>query len=703
MAIETFDDFNDSYQSGNESEVKPFQFREDKTEEGTLKWLNSNFDDLERKSQKRIQSYQRWSMMYKGIQWRQRNNEESRQGQESSNKKPRMVNNFIYEFISSRVSQCAKFGTNFTCIPWNGEGNDINNAESCDKLLRSRADVIDFDRIQRNADKIKYKYGNVALYVGWDETEGPVLPAKAELDKLKGKNVPEDVQKRIKEIEKKMLKGVNINIGDVCVREVAPDRLFPERDKETWKKVNNIDEVEWENIDKVKADYSKKAKDIKENSRNYYNYSTHEVSRPRDMIMVRYFWHKPTKYLPEGAFITYTDDVILEWIDFPYNHGKLPYVFDDDMDVERELWARPAISQIEQMQRHYNNIDSANARDLGVGSAPKWMVPKGAADFRSMNNEFTIVEFSGPVAPQLVKNNPVSGDAIAIQDRYEKRMSKLMKVYDITRGEVPAGITANSALRFLDEQESQILADDEKKRKRRILDTYRQMIQLMAQYYTAEDGRTARTLGKDNEINIEDLKDADFSQVYDVQFQNTSALPDTKTGKIAAITDLNMATQTDPVFNKSDIIQYLDMGLDNMYVDQATVALKAAQAGISDMEKGRPVPEPQMHDDLMVHYTTFWRHIQSYRFKTRVNPELQERFYTHINTIEYLLFEKSKTNQKLMAEIMNLDYFPSFFILPELPPAPIGAPTGEEGVDTSKMESANKNMETARKQEESNQ
>jgi len=702
MAIETFDDFNSSYQVSDQSEVKPFAFREDTTEKGTLEWLKKNFDDLEQRSQSRITSYQRWSMMYKGIQWRRMEANEGRRDKEFNSKKPRMVNNFIYEFISSRVSQCAKFGTNFTCIPWNGEGSDINNAESCDKLLRARADVIDFDHVQRDADKIKYKYGNVALYVGWDKSEGPIHPAKTELDRLKKGKVPAEIMSRIKKIEKS-LKGKDIHIGDVCVRAVAPDRLFPEKDKETWSKVDYIDEVDWEHSAKLKMDYPNKKKDIKDNQRNYYNYSTHEVSKPKDLIMVRHFWHKPTKYLPQGAYIKYTDDVILEWNDFPYTHANLPYVFDDDMDVERELWARPAISQIEQMQRHYNNIDSSIARDLGVGSAPKWMVPKGAADFRSMNNDFTIVEFSGPMAPQLVKNNPVSGDSIAVQDRIERRMSKLMKVYDISRGEVPVGITANSALRFLDEQESQILADDEKKRKRRIIDTYKQMIQLMAQYYMPEDGRTVRTLGKDNDINIETLKDADFTQVYDVQFQNTSALPDTKTGKIASIVDLNMATQTDPVFGKAEVIQYLDLGLDDMYVDQATIALKAAQSAIEDMSKGKPVPEPQMYDDLMVHYTSFFRHIQSYRFKTKVQPEVQQQFFNHITTIEYLLFEKSKTNQKLMAEIMNLDYYPAFFVLPELPPAPMPVEGEEGGLDSSGMKNTEKDIEGAREQEQANQ
>ena len=508
--------------------------------------------------------------------------------------------------------------------------------------------------------------------------------------------IPKDIAKK--------LKGKPTKVGDVEVRNVEPDRIFPELYKESWECVNYLHEVEWTDIDELKAMYPKKAKDIRENQRAYYDYSTHEVSMPERKVMVRCFWHKPTKWLPEGAYIKYTDDVVLSWTSFPYKHGKLPYVVDADMEVERELWARPAISQIEQKNRQYNNIDSAIARDLGVGSAPKWMIPKGAVDFRSVNNEFTVVEYKGPIEPKLVASNPVSQHAITIQDRLESRMSKLMKVYDISRGEVPAGVTANSALRFLDEQETQVLADDEKKRKKRILDVYKMMMNVMAQYYMAEDGRTVRTLGEDNGYMIESLKEADFTQVYDVQFQNAPALPDTKTGKIAAIVDLNAATQTDPIFRREDIVQMLDLGLDDSYVDQATVSLKANQQFIQDLSRGKDIPEPQMYDDLMVGYATFWKHIQSYAFKTRTDPTIQARFFEHIKTMEGLLYLKSLQNPKLSMELANFSNFPAFFELPE-PPVPVTPPMeggGTAAVDTSKMNATNANIENAQKAEQDN-
>lgn len=697
-SIETFDDFDSTQHLSDYSEQKPFALRDDTDKESTLEWLNQNFDLLEKKAQSRLLSYQRWHYLYKGIHWRDTENKESRYGggvSQAPQRKPRMVDNFIMEFVDARVAQMARFGVNFSAVPWNNEIADQNAAKACEKLLKGRADEIDFDKIQRDADLTKYKYGTSFIMVKWDQDEGPLHPKYKQLTEIYGSNIPKAIRKR--------LKKENIKVGDVKVYVQTPDRVFPDKDAETWDKVKHYDEVEWVNIHELKADYPNIADDIKENQRNYYDYSTNEISKPADMVMVRHFYHPPTKHLPQGAYVKYTDSAILEWTAYPYDHGNLPCIVDRDIEIENELFGRPSITQIEQMQRHYNNIASSHARDLGVGSAPKWMVPKGAADFRTINNEFTVVEFKGPVPPQLVKGNPISSDGIVIQDRMEKRMSKHMKVYDISRGEVPSGVTANSALRFLDEQESQILAPDERKRKKRVLKSYKMMVQVMAQYYDVEDGRTLRTLGKNNQYMIEDMQRADFNKVYDVQFQNTSALPDTKTGKIAAIIDLNTATQTDPIFRREDIVNMLDLGTDETFTEEATFALDCAKMFLEKMLNGEEVPDPEMHDDLLVYYTTYFRAIQSYQFKTTVPKELKANIYENIKTLEYLIFVKMQKNPKLAQEVTMLSFYPAFFELPQVQPAltPEEQQVEEaKAIEADKMANAQQDIETAKEQEQ---
>ena len=702
MSIETFDDFDSTEQMQDYSNNKPYALRDDKSDEGTLEWLNSNFDQMEQKAQSRMISYQRWNYLYKGIHWRNVDHRDSRYGgrdAQYAERKPRMVDNFIKEFIDARAAQMARLGSNFTAIPWNNEIEDENVAKACEKLLKGRADEIELEEIHNEADTVKYKYGTSFLMVKWDKDEGPDSPMYKRLEEIYPEGIPSKIQSRIRDM--------HIKSGDVKVYVQTPDRIFPEINREDWttkgkSPIRHIDEVEWVNIHELQEEYPNV--EIKENQRNYYDYSTNEISKPVDQVMVRHFYHPPSKHHITGEYIKYIDSGILERVKYPFKHKMMPFEVDRDMVLDNELWGRPTISQIEQMNRHYNNISSSQARDLGVGSAPKWMVSKGSADFRTINNEFTIVEYKGGIAPVLVKGNPISGDGIVIQDRMEKRMSKHMKVFDISRGDIPQGITANSALRFLDEQESQTLAPDEKKRKRRVRNVYKLMAALMGQYYEANDGRVLRTLGKNNKYMIEDMKAADFTKVYDVQLQNTSALPDTKTGKIAAIIDLNMATQTDPVFRREDVVNMLDMGTDETFTEETTFSLDCAKQMLTSMLAGKQIPEPQMHDDLLVFYTTMYRHIQSFQFKTTVPEQVQTTVYEYIKTLEGLIWIKAQTNMKLAAEVQMLAYFPSFFEMPA-PAAPTtegeegvkaDAELEKEGMKLDEMEHANQNIEAAR-------
>ena len=69
---------------------------------------------------------------------------------------------------------------------------------------------------------------------------------------------------------------------------------------------------------------------------------------------------------------------------------------------------------------------------------------------------------------------------------------------------------------------------------------------------------------------IKKIKKANFALVKDLKLRNTSALPDSKTGRISTIVDLNISTQTDPIFRKEEIIQLLDLGMDDAFKSEAT-------------------------------------------------------------------------------------------------------------------------------------
>jgi hypothetical protein len=684
---ESFDDFSDSERMVEKTEQAPFQFREDKSDEGTLIWLNNNFDSMEIASESRMRTYRRYLAMYKGLHWNSGDTRDTLRDEEYTDRNPKHSVNFVYEFTEAKVAQNARMKSHVAAIPNNDEQPDYNNAKLCKLLIDAKRYELQIDDIFQKNDRVSFNMGHSFIYIPWDPECGEVAPSYKALEKKYGKGkVPKPSGSG---------KLAPVKVGDVKVKVVGPDKVFPELFKQSWDELDHLDYIEWDYIEKVKADYPKKAKDIQENSRKMFDYNTSELGYPKDQVMVRYFFHKPTKYLPEGILIKYTDDVILEKGPFPYEDGELPFVPQTDIDVYGELWGRSYISNIEQMQRMYNNIQSGIARDFSIGSAPKWMMPKGACDIHSLNNDFTIVEYTGPVAPQIVTPSATSARNFEFQDLLEKKMSSLSTVYDISRGEVPSGVTANSALRFLDEQESQRIIVQEQKRKRTVLAVYRMMLSRMKQYYTAADGRTVRILGQNNEYLIKSMQKADFTKIYDVELQNTSALPDTKAGKISAIIDLNMATQTDPIFKKAEVIEMLELGTSDYFQDKSTISVNAARTNLQRILDSEEYVEPKPYEDLLVHYSIFDKALQEDTFKNKTDLKVKENLAKYVLVLEGLMYDRATKNQKFLLQMMELDNYPMFF----QPEAPLQMLMGnfqppqmaEEGLDLEGKENLGQN------------
>ena len=152
-----------------------------------------------------------------------------------------------------------------------------------------------------------------------------------------------------------------------------------------------------------------------------WDMSASDLSVPENMVMVRTFWHKPTKHFPEGAKIIYCEDLILDWSDFPYQDKELPFVEDRDIECVDEFWGRPFIINIEQFYRMNNSIWSGIARNHGVLNAPKYIYPEGTVDKQSLNNEFGAIAYRGGVPPQILQHNYVNRGEIDLSNLISTR------------------------------------------------------------------------------------------------------------------------------------------------------------------------------------------------------------------------------------------------------------------------------------------
>lgn len=668
-------------------EIIPFQFREDKTDDGTLEWLNNRFDWEYEKAYPRFVAYRRWLNMYKNLDefdgdGMMRTATRDRMASGGA-KKPRIRDNFIYGYTEQRVAQVAKKKIALTFVPRvQNSQKDINASKATKLIVKARYEEMDMDGMMIKMDRVTYLLGHSFFETCWDQNIGPIAPSYERAEKKAGD--------KVKEIGNKE----EFRIGDMKGRLWMPHQVFPEAGKTKLRggaeACDYIETIEWFTKQYVEHKWKKAKGKITGNQRTKWDFSRDRLESPNNEVMVRTFWHRPTEFFPEGCKIVYCDDLILEWIDFPYSHGDLPFTDEKDIEVENEFWGRSFITNIEQFYKVNNSVISGMARNHGVANAPKWMYPEGSVDTKSLNNDFGGVAYRGPQEPKLVQHNYVNSGELEFQKYLQGRAGELSSVFEISRGIVPQGITAAQAIRYLDEQEQQRATPSIAKRNRRILEITKQAVRIMAQYYKDSDERTIRLVGENNQFITKSFKKMGFlGTIVDVRMENVSALSDTYTGAVADIIDLNAANQADPLFGKKETIKFLRLGLSEAFSDEATFGVDTARTLLEMLLDGEEVPPPVASDDLLSTYDVFGRFMESLVFKLNTELEVKKKIEEYVTALEMLMWQKSVQNLKFKVLLDNNDKFPMFFSVPQ-PPQPVTPPTeggapAVGGADTTKM------------------
>lgn len=660
-----YDDFIDvSLEAAQDT--KPFAFINHKDPEELLEWLNNEFENRRRANESRMRVYREHMALYKGIHYRYqdtRDFEYRRNTGQRTLRTPKVVVNFVYEMVEAKISKMSRQKPSIAVLPNNNEHSDKVNARLVKKFIDNRWNEVNIEDIFADQAKYSFIFGDGYVLIEWDPEAGEVHPLYEQYKDEKG---------RFPEVKDGKLTGKMVDrkpmIGDVTYKVYGPDRVYPPLFVNSFDEADDVFITEYIHIDKLKSMYPSKAEHIKATSPNWiYDY---DLMREREMnneVMIYKYYHKKTKFLPEGRAIIATDSVILEDGPIGYEHGELPLLKLSDIDVPGEFYGRSFITHVRTLQRHHNNLSSSIARNHGMASHPKWMMPKGACSVNSLGNDLTVVEYTGPQPPVLVQSNPTPVEVFEYQDKLERYIEKMSAIYGVSRGEPPRGVKAAVALQFLDEQEQQRESRNVAKWQKNIRLCAKMTLSLMKQFYKPEDGRTIRIIGKDNTYMLKSFAKADFESAYDVIIQNSSSLPDSKAARIQAIIDLNMSSQTEPIFSKEEVIDMLDLGNREGFIDEATVAARAADSIYESIINGEEVPEPQPYDDLLTHYKAFTRKLQARTFKEELPSEIQQKLISRIKTIEGLMFLKQQKNPVFAQKLMMLDNYPIFFTVPEAP------------------------------------
>lgn len=642
-----FDNYLNDHKMRNEPlDIKPFHTVLEKDSKDILKWLNTSSESLMKHQNSRHHWLKQNLAAYRGLQRGYLNRSTPRREHLPMTKVDRLVVNHLYDIVETRVAQLTRLKPSIQVLPKNDEFQDKNAARASKMLIDHLFEQNDFDGMERQVQRHKKIFGESYLFIEWDDKKGDMHPdaGKEIMDEETGEivKVPEDLK-----------------VGDVCYELEVPWRVLIEQ-KECFEKAKYGFRIKVEHIDDLKREYPDKKDSIKSSdSTMIFDYSTLENLQMKDSIICMEFYHKGCDSVPNGYYAKFTKDVILESGESPYSHKCFPFERITDLDIPHQMYGAAQMDQVREIQKEHNNLSTLISKNIWLAAHPKWLLPKGACKIEALGNDATIVQYQGPVAPQMAQVVPNSPEVYAFRDKLKEEMEQISAVHGVSRGQPPSGVTAAVALQFLNEQEAERSSDEIAKKNDFVKRVARKTLSVAGDYYEIDDGRTMRILGKENKFLLRHFDAANLSKPYDIKIDLGNAIADSKAGKTQRIIEvLQYAPET---LSPAQVIDLLDLGDYEKTVNLTTMAVRSAESEVEDILEGRPVADPEPHEDLITHWRVKVKAMQQRSFKEEVPPEFRATLKENVMLLEFLMFEKAGENPKFQAELATLSLFPIFY------------------------------------------
>lgn len=651
-----------------------------KNEPDVLRWLSSELGFLEQENESRIRVMRRNLALYKGIQYQETETrlDARDRGTDRAQVVRKIVINMLYDLTKTKASRLIKFKPAVAILPTNDELGDKVAAKVTKQLLDHVWYESDFEgKIQTQLVTNALVMGESYLFVLWDQDKGDLNPAWVKASKENGGKVPvlnqdglptKDPQGNTVYIDRP------VRTGDIKYKVWLASEVLLQK-KRQFVDVDYCFTRELVNTQELRQLYPDKASKIKDlDDAQVYDYEKMQLSPARGEVVVYTFWHRRSPMMDKGRKIVFLKDVILENIESPFSHDQLPFVRFTDVEYPGELYGVSFFENCKQLTGTYNNLTNMLLRNIVLASHPKWMVPAGSVALDRLGNDITIVQYKGPQPPVLVTAPTVPADVFGFREKIKEEAIQMSGVGQVARGETPPGIKAGVALQFLSEQESERYNELVLKYNDMILSISKITLAVCGDYYDESDERMIRVIGKDNQWMTKFFNVAYLEKDYDIRVQNSSALPRSLAARTQTLLDLNERFPNQ--FTSEQVIDLLDLGQADKFIDAATVAVRTAQAEneelLKDVKEALSEEQlaPKEFENHVLHWREHTRVVQEYSFKYQIPWKVQQRVIDHITAHEMLMVDVAARNPRFAEEVAKLSLFPMFYM-----PMPMAAPT----------------------------
>lgn len=575
--------------------------------------------------------------------------------------------NKLYNHTEFWVNKMTEQKPNVSVGPANTDHEDRVGAKVAKALLDSLFYENDFDKIDREFELNKTVAGEHYLAVVWNPNKGEEHP-----DSKKAREEGTPVQ--LSDNKEPAPLNEPIYVGDVEYKHLPAWRVLPEP-QETYDKCNWLMYWECEQIDVLKKRYPKNGKKIrpdlslKDVGEGFSTDYLEKLQEEHKTIVIT-VWHKANELLPEGREIVMTaDGTVLIDRPLPYTiKNAFPVVRDTGIDVPGEQRGMSWYQNVKGLQYQHFFLNSMVLANQKIFSYPKWVVQHGSVDIKQLGNARTVLQVRGAKDPYILQPNATPAEVFDHITKLENDMAEAVRGQFTTPENIPARIDSAVALQFLFEQDQQRFNGSIAKRNRRLIEIAKLTLSVAADYYDESDQRLIKIIGKNQEPDVKFFEFANFNRPYDIRIEASSALPETKSAKIATV--IEIAKTMPDAFTQEQLFDLLDLGSTEKMYNIKTRALKAAESIVQDILAGTPVPPPEGYEDLMTYWEVFSGEAQERKFKDSVPEDKRQLVLDYLGAIEMLMWEKAQINPAFAQLMATMPLYPLVFTPPPPPPTP---------------------------------
>jgi len=568
----------------------------------------------------------------------------------SANKDKNSKTNFVAPIVETHVSRLTSSRATVSVLPvHSSEYTDKAAAQTSEQVIKTIFKDRKVEVLLEQVARHMLVCGSGYMVTYWDPDIGPDDSSKASPD--------DPMLPKMGDVNYKML-----NYNQILQEPVPFDQM-------DW-----FIEIDRVNVERLKEKYPNNESDITPDTWDPYiqgDQTSYFGQNTDKAATVLTLYHRSTSKTRDGLMIIVTKNTVLEVRSLPYPklnaQRKLPLCRYDDTIPPGMVMPIPltVLETAKGPQAQINQLNKNINRNINI-SAPKWVVKRGTVTPEHLNNAAAVLSYRGDRPPALITANTVPRELFDYRSLLVNDIHSNTGAFKQSFGGAAPNTRAGVMLEFHEEQEFKRAEPLIKRYNDFISDVAYITLCIASDYYTEEDDRKTKVIADKTGGPFRRFKVADLQGSYDVIVERTSALPDTKEGKLRWIVQLAQAFPDK--FTWEQVKKALDFTSDKDLKTGETEAYELQTLENDILMRGMPAQAPQEYQDHVAHLHAIYPLIDSIGFAESPD-ELKLMVLDHTRAHEMLAWKKAITNPIYAMKVMQIPEFPKVFVsLPSIMP-----------------------------------